>query len=42
VERHLTTVNTLFSDGHVKAMKLDALIRKNPAGVMPLFSIEED
>ncbi|RYG70843.1 hypothetical protein EON80_06670, partial [bacterium] len=25
IERHLGTINTLFCDGHVKAMKLDAL-----------------
>ncbi len=45
VERHLETVNTLFCDGHVKAMKLDALAKTKTIGtaqVMTLFTIEDD
>jgi prepilin-type N-terminal cleavage/methylation domain-containing protein/prepilin-type processing-associated H-X9-DG protein len=45
VERHLDTTGVLFCDGHVKAMKLDALAKtKNVNGVevMTLFTIEDD
>ena len=54
LERHLETVNTLFVDGHVKALKLDALVKeKAVAGttqgcsggnctVSPLLTIEDD
>ncbi len=45
VERHLDTTNVLFCDGHVKAMKLDALVKTknvNGADVMTLFTIEDD
>lgn len=51
-ERHLETVNVLYCDGHVKAVKLDALMRakpvEDPAGsgtfkqVMTAFTIEGD
>jgi prepilin-type N-terminal cleavage/methylation domain-containing protein/prepilin-type processing-associated H-X9-DG protein len=51
-ERHLDTVNFLFCDGHVKAMKLDAVTKtksvEDPAGsgtfkqVMTIFTIEGD
>ena len=40
--RHLETVNTLFLDGHVKALKSDALKRKNAAGVVSMATIEDD
>ena len=45
VERHLDTTNVLFCDGHVKAMKLDALAKTKTIGsvdVMTLFTIEDD
>ena len=54
VERHLETINTLFVDGHVKAMKLPALTaEKSVPGcvqgcsgsngiVAPAFTIEDD
>ncbi len=45
VERHLDTTNVLFCDGHVKAMKLDALTKTKTIGsdqVMTLFTIEDD
>ena len=46
VERHLDTTNVLFADGHVKAMKLDELLRvsTNPSfpGVQRYFSVEDD
>ena len=41
-ERHLETTNVLFCDGHVKALKLDALVATNAAGVQKFFSIEDD
>ncbi|HEX8463787.1 MAG TPA: DUF1559 domain-containing protein [Abditibacterium sp.] len=51
VERHLETTDVLFCDGHVKAMKLDALAATktlvDPAdgqtkNVMTLFTVEDD
>jgi prepilin-type N-terminal cleavage/methylation domain-containing protein/prepilin-type processing-associated H-X9-DG protein len=33
VGRHLETLNLLFADGHVKALKMDALLEKARAGV---------
>lgn len=43
IERHLSTINTLFVDGHVKAMSADKLARPNPAGtVLPYFTIQND
>jgi len=45
VERHLDFTNVLFCDGHVKALKLDALARTKTIGaeqVMTLFTIEDD
>ena len=45
VERHLDTTNVLFCDGHVKALKLDALAKTKTIGsdqVMTLFTIEDD
>ena len=51
IDRHLATTNVLFCDGHVKALKLDALAKTNAIvdpvdgatkNVMPLFTIEDD
>ncbi|HEX9996583.1 MAG TPA: DUF1559 domain-containing protein [Abditibacterium sp.] len=45
VERHLETTNVLFCDGHVKALKLDALAKTKTVGadnVMTIFTIEDD
>lgn len=54
IERHLETVNTLFVDGHVKSLKMDALTaQKNVPGsgegcsggtcyVAPMLTIEDD
>ena len=43
VERHLRTVNSLFVDGHVKAMSADKLATPNAAGtVLPYFTIQND
>ncbi len=41
-ERHLSTLNILFLDGHVKALKLDAVNRKNAAGVISMATIQDD
>lgn len=41
-ERHLSTANILFVDGHVKAVKLDYLAQKNSDGVFKHFTMEED
>ena len=38
-ERHLETLNVLWCDGHVKAVKLDRLARKNTANTMTAFTI---
>ncbi|MBW3634938.1 MAG: DUF1559 domain-containing protein [Armatimonadetes bacterium] len=51
IDRHLETTGILFCDGHVKALKLEALAAKKRVAdpltnttveVMPLFTIEED
>ncbi len=51
IDRHLETTSVLFCDGHVKALKLDALAAKKSVAdpltnttveVMPLFTIEDD
>ncbi len=43
VERHLNTINTLFVDGHVKAMSADVLAKPDATGsVMPYFTIQND
>jgi prepilin-type processing-associated H-X9-DG protein len=43
IERHLRTINTLFVDGHVKAMSADTLAKRNAAGtVLPYFTIQND
>ena len=41
-ERHLSTINTLFVDGHVKAVKLEYLHETNGSGVFKHFTMEED
>ena len=47
-ERHLETTNVLFVDGHVKALKLNALLQTAPSApdpaitVLKLWSIEAD
>ena len=42
-ERHLETANILFCDGHVKALKLNALVAKATDGQhFKMFSIEAD
>ncbi|HEX9995849.1 MAG TPA: DUF1559 domain-containing protein [Abditibacterium sp.] len=41
-DRHLETVNVLFLDGHVKAVKIDVLKRKNSAGVVSMATIQDD
>lgn len=43
VERHLSTINTLFVDGHVKAMNANVLAKPDAAGtVLPYFTIQND
>ena len=44
VERHLETCNVLYTDGHVKAMRLDKLMTLSTtnSNVMKAFSIEDD
>jgi len=43
VERHLDTTNVLYTDGHVKAVKLDAIAKTNAANTAyPMLSIEAD
>ncbi|RYZ84667.1 MAG: DUF1559 domain-containing protein [Proteobacteria bacterium] len=41
-ERHLETTNVLYCDGHVKAVKLDALLAKNPATTYYMFDATRD
>ena len=41
-ERHLETLNVLWCDGHVKAVKLDRLTRKNAADTMTAFTVQDD
>lgn len=42
IERHLDTVPVLYCDGHVKAVRLDSLTKKNAAGAYPVFTIQDD
>lgn len=42
MERHLDTINTLFLDGHVKALKLDVLCATDAAGTIRAFTLEDD
>ena len=41
-ERHLSTTNVLFVDGHVKAMQLDELAKKNSSGAAFYFTNTDD
>ncbi|MDQ3813710.1 MAG: DUF1559 domain-containing protein [Armatimonadota bacterium] len=42
-ERHLSTINVLWCDGHVKAVKLETLAKTDPTGTfMPAFTIQDD
>lgn len=40
--RHLDTLNVLWLDGHVKAMKESALLKTNSSGTVSNFTLEED
>ncbi len=40
--RHLDTLPLLFCDGHVKALKVESLTKKNAAGAYPVFTIQDD
>ena len=48
VERHLETVNVLFTDGHVKSLKMNTLATNNPLASAPassrhpMFTVEAD
>ena len=42
VDRHLETINVLWLDGHVKAVKLQTLNRKNADGVISAVTIQDD
>ena len=41
-ERHLETINVLWTDGHVKAVKLQALTLRNPSSIHPALTVEDD
>ncbi len=41
-ERHLDTLNVLYTDGHVKSQKLDALLKRGVANVYKSFSVAAD
>ena len=43
LERHLDTLNVLYTDGHVKALKLTALLRRVPStNIVAAFTVEDD
>lgn len=43
VPRHLETLNVLFLDGHVKALREDVLYRKDPTdSYMPMLTLQDD
>lgn len=42
VDRHLETINVLWLDGHVKAVKLEVLNRKNADGVVSAVTLQDD
>jgi prepilin-type N-terminal cleavage/methylation domain-containing protein/prepilin-type processing-associated H-X9-DG protein len=42
IERHQGRTNVLWCDGHVKAMNLDTIARKNSQNVMFMFTVEDD
>ncbi len=41
-ERHLETINVLYLDGHVKASKLDNLLKRGPYNILKSFSLAAD
>jgi len=41
-ERHLNTINTLFLDGHVKAVKLDLFTKLGSLGGYAALTLEDD
>ncbi len=41
-ERHLRTINVLWGDGHVKAVKLEALLARGYNDVLKHFTVEDD
>jgi prepilin-type N-terminal cleavage/methylation domain-containing protein/prepilin-type processing-associated H-X9-DG protein len=42
IERHLNTINVLWCDGHVKAVKFDLLTQTNDSGTYKYFTVEDD
>ena len=42
IGRHTDRTNVLYCDGHVKTETLDTLAQKNAAGVLPLFTVQDD
>ena len=42
IARHLETTNVLYCDGHVKSVRLDALVKKNANNYMPAFTVNDD
>ena len=42
IKRHQGRTNVLWCDGHVKAVNLDTLVRKNSQDVMFMFTVEDD
>lgn len=41
-ERHLDTVNVLYCDGHVKAVKVNAMMERNAANIYKHFTFMDD
>jgi prepilin-type N-terminal cleavage/methylation domain-containing protein/prepilin-type processing-associated H-X9-DG protein len=42
IERHLSTTDLLYVDGHVKSLKVDSLVRLGTTGGYAPFTLEED
>jgi prepilin-type N-terminal cleavage/methylation domain-containing protein/prepilin-type processing-associated H-X9-DG protein len=42
VARHLDTVNILYADGHVKAVKIDAINKRNSSDILSAFTVQDD
>jgi prepilin-type processing-associated H-X9-DG protein len=42
IERHQGRTNVLWADGHVKAVNLDTLVRRNSQNVMFMFTVADD
>ncbi len=40
--RHFDGANWVFCDGHAKFLKIDTVARRNPRGIMHMFTIEDD